>query len=1386
MGTTTVFLIKPNTVSKMKTLIYITVLLAFPMLGIGQTQSENYITTTVYRTAVTENEEDVHHSNKIEEVAYFDGLGRQKQTISIRAGGDKQNIVRYFEYDDLGRSPREYLPYATANEVENDPMEIMGQVVLKTSIENFYDTEKYENTSNPYGEMIYESSPLGRVLEQSGPGNSWAIDLNSDLDHSIKFGYDVNQAEEVYYFNVRFDEGNTTRPLLNFMGYYTEGELYKNTTKDENWTPSSGNNHSTIEFTNKQGQVVLKRNFNGDIPHDTYYVYDDYGNLTFVMSPEASKDMIVNNELRTTHQEVLNDLGYQYKYDYRNRLIEKKVPAKGWEYIIYNLLDQPVLTQDARLRESNQWLLTKYDALGRVAFTGKITADPAWTRAGLQATANNTDAYPTVFEHRVDTPTIIGDTSFYYSNQSFPVSAVSEILTINYYDDYIDTAGMSVPSVNSFGAATAAVTQSLPTVSKVRVLETGDWITTISGYDDKARPIYVEVDNPYLGTRDTVESLLDFTGNTLESISVHTKTGTVTITTRDYFIYDHQNRLLTHKQQINEEPLQLIASNTYDELGQLESKKVGGETTFDGYVDIVNVDVAPDGTMQKNDTGQWSSNLKTKGVIKGNGGIEFVIANDVVNRYRVGLVDATSTNNHFLNFNYAIQLENDVNGNGNGIRDDVKIVGSAVSETLVLDVSYEEGDVFRVERLGSTVRFKLNGQTFHTEEVDPDIHFIGKVVLQTPFAIAGEVSLVGDSIEKALQKVDYAYNVRGWLTDINDIDIDLSTQARGNENDLFSFRINYDDDVIGEAGLPGRAKPLYNGNISQTTWRTANVDSDKHTYGYKYDALNRFKVGYSRKGNTLTDYDHFNVHSLSYDQNGNILSLIRQGDYNGNPLAMDDLTYYYDGNQLLNVSDNGHVNLKNEGFYDGNTTELDYDYDSNGNMIEDKNKGITSITYNHLNLPTLVNINGVDGEGNTQQGNIAYIYDATGVKLQKLVTNSVGIISSTSYAGGYIYEKAGVNATEELKMIAQPEGYIEPEYALTKGKFQKGGERSVSFASFHYAYNYTDHLGNVRLTYKDIDGNGFIKPSTEIISEKHYYPFGLQQKGYNDEVSGNVNHTSERWNFQGQEIQEDLSLNWIQFKWRNHDPAIGRFMTIDPLTEAYRDWGPYVFSGNRIIDSIELEGLEPLSVHRTMDEAAENFGIYYNGASIRMNEEFGSTIYEVVTSSGIQYAYSVPNIGTGGSTVTPSLAPPGSRATGDIHTHAAYDARYANNIFSGIPSGGASNLTSRTSGDIAAYNLLGLTGYIATPNGSLQKYDQTTGIISTIGTNLPSDANDPKRLNTIPAAPNLPTVPLSPEAPVTPVPITPSIVPAPIIPIPPPVIPSTPGTITPPPPVIKT
>src|SRR5690554_3312854 len=160
----------------------------------------------------------------------------------------------------------------------------------------------------------------------------------------------------------------------------------------------------------------------------------------------------------------------------------------------------------------------------------------------------------------------------------------------------------------------------------------------------------------------------------------------------------------------------------------------------------------------------------------------------------------------------------------------------------------------------------------------------------------------------------------------------------------------------------------------------------------------------------------------------------------------------------------------------------------------------------------------------------------------------------------------------------------------------------------------------------------------------------MVQKGYNSNIVGTENNYQ---TYQGQEINKELGLNWLSFKYRNYDPAIGRFISIDPLTEEYVDWGPYVFSGNRVIDARELEGLEPHSVHDTEIKAALNFAKEYNGLSIRQSHEIVTKMYSTEVNGNKVYSYTTPSFGTQ-KQANPKNAEPipdGATPEGIAHTH---------------------------------------------------------------------------------------------------------------------------------------
>lgn len=238
------------------------------------------------------------------------------------------------------------------------------------------------------------------------------------------------------------------------------------------------------------------------------------------------------------------------------------------------------------------------------------------------------------------------------------------------------------------------------------------------------------------------------------------------------------------------------------------------------------------------------------------------------------------------------------------------------------------------------------------------------------------------------------------------------------------------------------------------------------------------------------------------------------------------------------------------------------------------------------------------------------MYNAAGEKIQRKKTDG-SVITVTDYLDGFQYNKS------LLEFFPHAEGYVKATVV--------GLNPSNPDYAFNYVYNYTDHLGNIRLSYTKDPQTGKLK----ILDENHFYPFGLKHNktssftivspNFVDVIVAPVANNPYDYRFQGQELQDDHDLNWYSYRFRNYDPAIGRFFNVDPLTEEYHDWGEYVFSGNRVVDSFELEGLEP--VH-----SGEAYGV-------KTTDEYG---WEWV-SDGEQWGIELGTATLSGS-VTPALS----------------------------------------------------------------------------------------------------------------------------------------------------
>ncbi|KFF14444.1 hypothetical protein IW15_03130 [Chryseobacterium soli] len=550
----------------MKKFLFLFILALYSQLSGQLSPTENYI------QSITCLNEDC--TKKSEAVTYFDGLGRPKQIVNVKATPTGRDLVTPITYDGFGRRTKEILP---------TPISTLNSAI-HSGVTNENPANSYYGVSNAFAEKELENSPLDRVLQLAQAGDSWKMSSG----HTEKIKYEANNANEVLGF-VTNTTINTVSNVTNTVstltvtaennGYFKPATLYKTTVTDEDGNP-------VIQFKNGRGQILLIRNTDGTQDIDTYYVYNEYNHKAFVIPPKAVKQIKSNGNVVT--QAILDDLCYQYRYDGRNREVEKKIPGKGWQYIVYDKQDRPVLAQDAVLRTANNnfntkgWLFTKYDEFGRVVYTG-FFANTA-TRQAMQSALNNMSANAGNNERRSRVPFSLQGINIYYDKQAFPTGSMT-VLTLNYYDTY-PVEAPAIPATvlgqyilpDTLDANNDASTNGVQVASYVKNIDDDNWTKTYTYYESTGKPVALKTIN-HLGGYTNKEFKLDFTGLVEESYTYHKKTANdAEVKVKERFVYDNQNRLLKQFHQVDNLQEELLAENTYNEIGQQINKKTGNTT----------------------------------------------------------------------------------------------------------------------------------------------------------------------------------------------------------------------------------------------------------------------------------------------------------------------------------------------------------------------------------------------------------------------------------------------------------------------------------------------------------------------------------------------------------------------------------------------------------------------------------------------------------------------------------------------------------------------------------------------------------------------------------------------------------------------------------------
>ncbi len=480
-----------------------------------------------------------------ESTNHIDGFGRVIQSISAYSSPDQNDIITFNEYDIMGREVKSYLPYTKPHaggafnplaKAEQSAWYLAGNGEIQTPF--------------PYSESLFEKSAASRVLKSASPGYSWRMGSN----HEVKMTYGSNEANEVR--------------IPTTGAYYPANTLTKVTQLDENGA-------ATKTYTDKLGRTVLVRKYVKDtlpqlnIPGsqqdhhlyaDTYTGYTDFGEVLFVMPPQAVR-LLEGNGWNVNDMEVQSLVLY-YQYDERRRPVISHVPNAGITKTVFNNADIPVLTQTENQRLNNTWTYNKYDALKRSVMTGDYIHS--------NSSAPSISSF-SLFEKREP------NTQYGYSNVAFPDYANTEIGIINYYDNYVgfnpffsinyspDPEFPTNPIQYVPGSLTSTVTK-LPF--------TGQWIQSYNGYD-KYRNHILTIRSDFPKVYEVLRMEYDFVRSLQKMKRIHIINGDSLII-RERYTYDHRQRLLETFHKVNNDDEVLLSSNTYNELDQLFEKNLHG------------------------------------------------------------------------------------------------------------------------------------------------------------------------------------------------------------------------------------------------------------------------------------------------------------------------------------------------------------------------------------------------------------------------------------------------------------------------------------------------------------------------------------------------------------------------------------------------------------------------------------------------------------------------------------------------------------------------------------------------------------------------------------------------------------------------------------------